>query len=537
MAFGFNPYLMEQSPYDGAYLAVCESVAKLVAAGFARADTYLTLQEYFERLGTQPRRWGKPLAALLGALAAQDVLDTAAIGGKDSMSGSFEGLDVPPTLVSFAVAAGQAARVVSPEFKRAGDPLVLLGADPLTQPQAFVQALDLLETWTAEGKTAAAWVLGHGGLAEALEMMALGNGIGARLTCGAEDLFGWKYGHILVELREPVEGVCPIGETIAQEVFQIQGEEIPLDALRQASEQRLAGVFPRLGRPCETPVEAVSYYNQVPTPKPKARAAKPRAFLPVFPGTNCELDTVRALERAGAAAQVVVINNQTPAAIGESVQAVAAAIAQAQMIVLPGGFSGGDEPDGSAKLILSFFRNPRVADAVTTLLETRDGLMLGICNGFQALIKLGLVPYGRIQDAAPTSPTLTYNQINRHQSMLVQTRVASVRSPWLSKCQVGDLHTVAISHGEGRFAVDPALYQKLAQNGQVATQYTDPAGHPTYALPWNPNGSYAAVEALTSPDGRILGKMGHTERAGKNLYRNVPGAWMPLFEGGVGYFG
>ena len=536
MAYGFNPYVMEQSPFDGAYLAVCESVAKLVAAGFSRKDAYLTLQEYFERLGSDPMRWGKPLAALLGALAAQEALGVASIGGKDSMSGSFERLDVPPTLVSFAVATGKVDRVVSTEFKAPGRKLVLVGADPVQAPEAFVQALDRIEALTAAGKVEASWVLGHGGLAEALLKMGLGNGIGSRVDCDPSLLFGWRYGYVLLCVAEAPDFGTPVGETIADEVLAVGAERVPLAELQEAYEAKLHAVFPYRGTASDAPIPTVSHTAERRV-RPKAKVARPRAFIPVFPGTNCEYDTVVALERAGASAEVVVLNNLNPAAIARSVEAVAQAIGRSQMIVLPGGFSGGDEPDGSAKLIVSFFRNPRVAEAVETLLHRRDGLMLGICNGFQALIKLGLVPYGAMRDGTPDAPTLTYNTVGRHQSMLVRTRVASNQSPWLSRCAVGEVHTVAVSHGEGRFVIEPALFEQLASNGQIATQYVDLSGVPTWDLRFNPNASYAAVEGIASPDGRILGKMGHTERNGTGLYKNVAeSAFQPLFEGGVDYF-
>ncbi len=537
MAYGFNPYLMEQSPYDGAYLAVAESVAKLVASGFSRKDAYLTFQEYFERLHTKPERWGKPLAALLGALDAQLDFGIAAIGGKDSMSGSFEYLDVPPTLVSFAVAPGRAEHVVSPEFKQPGRKVVLLSSDPLHDPAGFLKTLDTVEMLRKEKKACSAWAVGFGGIAEGLCKMALGNGIGFVLDKKfAGDLFSLRYGSFLLELTEDMEIGETLGCTAQEYAFAAYGETVDLGLVQEVWESKLESVFPYRGKAKVDKPEVFSYAVEERV-SPKIGCARPRAFIPVFPGTNCEVDTMRALERAGADADVFVLNNLTPSAIGESLLHAQKRIAECQMIVLPGGFSAGDEPDGSGKFITAFFRNPRMKDSVHDLLFRRDGLMLGICNGFQALIKLGLLPFGEIIDTDESCPTLTYNVIGRHQSKLVHTRVASNKSPWLSRCQVGDIHTIAVSHGEGRFVAPEALISKLAKEGQIAAQYVDLSGEPTMALPYNPNGSYAAIEAITSLDGRILGKMCHTERSGEYLYKNVDGdKYQPLFEGGVDYF-
>ena len=537
MAYGFNPYLTEQCPYEGAYLAVAESVAKLVASGFSRRDAYLTFQEYFERLGAKPERWGKPLAALLGALDAQLHFGIAAIGGKDSMSGSFENLDVPPTLVSFAVAPGQAECVSTPEFKQPGHKVVLLSSDLLNDPESFLKTLDTVETLLREKKACSAWAVDFGGIAEGIVKMALGNEIGFALDSGfAGDLFAWRYGSFILELSEEMDIGENLGCTAEAYTFAAHGETANLAAVQEAWESKLESVFPYRGKSTVDKPEIFSYAVDRRV-SPKIGCARPRAFIPVFPGTNCEVDTLRALERAGADADVFVLNNLTPAAVTESLMEAQKRIAACQMIVLPGGFSGGDEPDGSGKLITAFFRNPRMKDSVHDLLFKRDGLMLGICNGFQALIKLGLLPFGEIIDTNENCPTLTYNVIGRHQSMLVHTRIASNKSPWLSRCRVGDLHLIAVSHGEGRFVAPESVIRELAKNGQIATQYVDLAGQPAMELPFNPNGSYAAIEAITSLDGRILGKMGHTERSGEYLYKNVDGnKFQPLFEGGVDYF-
>ncbi len=539
MAYGFEPRVSEQSPYLGAYLAVVESAARLVASGMGHERIYLSFQEYFERLRTEPERWGKPFAALLGALDAQLGLGLAAIGGKDSMSGSFEDMDVPPTLVSFAVTPGRVEDVVTPELKAAGDRLALLHADPF-DAEATLAMFTEAEGLMRAGKVRAAWAVGAGGIAEGLCKMAFGNALGVELDAAFEQarLFGWSFGTLLLETAPDCAAGETIGRVTADYALTCGGESAPLDSVQDAWEATLEPVMPELsahgqgsGRVKKLACTAVS------RPAPAVKSARPRALIPVFPGTNCEYDTARALLRAGAEPEILVIRNLSPADVAESVERVAAAIARSQMIVLPGGFSGGDEPDGSAKLIASFFRSPRLADAVQELLDARDGLMLGICNGFQALIKLGLVPFGRIVETDANCPTLTYNAIGRHQSRLVRTRVASDLSPWLSCCRVGDIHTVAVSHGEGRFVCPEPLLTQLAQRGQLATQYVDLEGEPTMELRYNPNGSVLAVEAVCSPDGRVLGKMGHTERSGAGLYQNVPGAGLqPVFESGVDYF-
>ncbi len=536
MAYGFHPELESQSPYEGSYLAVVESVAKLVAAGFDRKDAYLTFQEYFERMTADPTRWGQPFAALLGALDAQLNLEIASIGGKDSMSGSFEDLDVPPTLCSFAVAPGEAKNVISPEFKQAGSEIRLVSCDPW-DAEALKAMLDSVTAAIRAGQVRSAWALGLGGVAEGLFKMGLGNAVGTRIDEDwGGDLFAQMPGAILLECDAGCGLGEKVGDTIPEWALSYEGDRVDLTDIQALYEGKLDKVFPYRGHTGE---QTETFTSDRPrTAFAPAKFAKPRALIPVFPGTNCEYDTARAIERAGGEANVLVLNTLSPAAITESIEAAAKAIRNSQMIVLPGGFSGGDEPDGSAKFITAFFRNPAVRDAVTELLDERGGLMLGICNGFQALIKLGLVPFGRIIDTDAECPTLTFNEIHRHQSMCVRTRVASAMSPWLSKCAVGDIHTIAISHGEGRFVGPEALIRQLAANGQIATQYVDEQGRASMDTRLNPNASLFAIEGITSPDGRVLGKMGHTERSGKWLYRNMPGELLqPLFEGGISYFG
>ncbi len=532
MAYGFHPQVMAQSPYEGAYLSVVESMMKLGAAGFDTTKAYLTFQEYFERMTGAPERWGKPMAALLGALDAQMDFGVAAIGGKDSMSGSFEDLDVPPTLVSFAVAPGDSGEVISPEFKGAGHKLCLLKADAFDNMTVKANLAKLYEAIKA-GKVLSAWALGLGGVAEGALKMALGNRIGAKLT-NLDDPFKQDFGCVLLEMADGAELGDVIGETVADYTLSFGGECVQLDDIQNVYESKLTKVFPYYAD--GEKVENVTYAAKE-WAKPAILTRKPVAFIPAFPGTNCEIDTARALTRAGADPRILLINNLTPSAIGESLEKAVKMIGESQMIVLPGGFSGGDEPDGSAKFITAFFRNPMMKDAVHELIKNRDGLMLGICNGFQALIKLGLVPYGEIIDTDDKCPTLTFNTIGRHQSMLVRTRIASNKSPWLQLTEAGDIHNIAISHGEGRFVANDDVLAMLKANGQIATQYVDMDGDPTMDLRYNPNGSVIAIEGITSPDGRVLGKMGHSERAGIDLYKNVEGnRFQPIFEGGVKYF-
>lgn len=541
MAWGYNPFLTSADPYTGARLAVVESVTKLVASGFRYEDAYLTFQEYFERLGSQPERWGKPLAALLGALDAQLGLEIASIGGKDSMSGSFEQLDVPPTLVSFATAIGRADRVVSTEFKKPESSVVLLR--PLIDPESgcpdfasLTANYKIAEQMVEQGIVASASSVGYGGLAEALFKMGLGNRIGFRMTADmtTSQMFAPMYGALVLEMVSDTPAGELLGETTVDYTLRCCGETLDMAQLQEIWEQKLEPVYPY--RKSGPAVEKLSTTIAAPA-APKVGVAKPKVVIPVFPGTNCEYDTARAFARAGADPEILVVRNLTPADVTASCEALVRAIGESQIVMLPGGFSGGDEPDGSAKFIASFFRNPAVTEAVRELLQKRDGLMLGICNGFQALIKLGLATTGDICPITEESPTLTFNTIGRHQSMLVRTRIASTGSPWLSQCAPGEEHTIAISHGEGRFVAPQSVLETLVKNGQVATQYVDLEGQPTMDQRFNPNGSVLAIEGITSPDGRVFGKMGHSERSGDYLYKNVFGdKYQPIFEGGVNYF-
>ena len=542
MSWGYNPDLTEKSPFHGAYLAVVESVAKLIATGADYSDIYLTFQEYFCRVGKDPKRWGQPLAALLGAFRAQKDLKVAAIGGKDSMSGTFEKLDVPPTLVSFAVTTEQEQNIVSNPFKTPGHTVCLVmpeyGPDGLPKPASFLEHCRMVTSLLRSGAAVAAYTPGMGGCAEAVMKMAFGNGYGFAFSEGVtlEELFGYAYGGFVLEMADHAVAGKVLGTVTREPVFTWRGESVEGAALQARYEGKLEPIYP-----CNIPdaggkPETLSY--TAPAAKaPAVRCAKPRVLIPVFPGTNCEYDSARAMADAGAEPEICVIRNLSADAISRSVEQFAAKVSDAQMIFIPGGFSGGDEPDGSGKFITAFFRNAAVKEQVTRLLEQRDGLMLGICNGFQALIKLGLVPYGKILDTDVSFPTLTFNVIGRHQSRLVRTRVASNLSPWLAGTKVGDVYTVPISHGEGRFLADEALVKELAQRGQIATQYVDLQGEATMDVHYNPNGSLWAIEGITSPDGRVLGKMGHSERKGAGLYKNVPGAFdMQLFESAVKYF-
>ena len=560
MAWGFNPYLMEKNQFAGAYLSVVESVSRLVAAGFSHKDAYLSFQEYFERLRNEPKRWGKPTAAVLGALMAQVDLGCGAIGGKDSMSGSFteEGgreLDVPPTLISFAVAVGPMYRATSPEFKGAGHRVVRVapafyGDDYRPDTAGLLAAFSLVEQLVGDGSALAVSTPGYGCTAEALFKMCVGNQIGLVLDPGipTEHLFLPSYGSFVVELADDVELPCAkdlslveLGHTTRGYKLVSAEETIELDRLQEAWESAIEGVFPYRTPADEAAslpeVETLTTHVEVPHVYVGPRVARPRVVIPVFPGNNCEYDSARAFRAAGAVADTFVINNLTPEAVADSTHELARRIRESQIVMIPGGFSGGDEPDGSAKFITAFFRAPEVTEAVRDLLKARDGLMLGICNGFQALVKLGLVPYGDIVDATADAPTLTFNTIGRHQSRLVRTRVASNLSPWMSACEPGEVYTVAISHGEGRFVANDQVMGGLVRAGQIATQYVDEAGVPSMDLDVNPNGSVLCVEGITSPDGRVFGKMGHVERRADGLYRNVPGnKFMPIFEGGVNYF-
>ena len=537
MAWGFDPDTMVRDPFTGAAASVVDSMAKLVAAGCDRRQAYLTFQEYFEKLRDEPLRWGKPFSALLGALDAQLGLDVAAIGGKDSMSGSFLDLDVPPTLISFAIAPAKAGEVLTPEFKGAGHPVYLLPGFP--SYGELKTAWDSFHQLCRQGKVKAAWAVEAGGVAEAVMKMSFGNSIGFQADVdAAAPWYGPCSGAIVFELEgeEFLPGMAwRIGTTTQEPVITIGEDTASIAELLERNEGVLEQVYPTQAGKTEK-VEAISCGERAPIVC-QSRTARPRAVIPVFPGTNCEYDTAQACLRAGIQPEIVVVRNLSTDLLAQSAQALEEAIRRSQMVVLPGGFSGGDEPDGSGKFIASFLRNPRLTDAIHDLLRDRDGLMLGICNGFQALIKLGLVPYGEIRPMDDQCPTLTYNLIGRHQSRYVTTRVASVRSPWMLKSQVGDLHAIPISHGEGRFVASDEMVRRLIQNGQVATQYVDGAGVPSLDIDVNPNGSIMSIEGIFSPDGRVFGKMGHSERYGDFVGRNIPGdKHQPLFESGAEYF-
>ncbi|AIF50005.1 phosphoribosylformylglycinamidine synthase [Pelosinus sp. UFO1] len=549
MTYGFDPELSSWSPFHGAVYAVVEAVAKVVAMGGDYQKIRLTLQEYFERLGLDATKWGKPFSSLLGALHAQEQFGIPAIGGKDSMSGTFKELTVPPTLVAFAVNVVKADTVLSPEFKKPQSQVVLvpLVRDAFELPDfpVLCQGYDKINQLIKAGKVLAAHTVKMGGLAAAISKMSFGNRIGMNVTASLspKELFGVEYGSLILEIPAGVDvqqafgniTYKVLGQTQEKPVIEVNGHSIDIIKAQTAWEKPLAAVFP-------TEVESVSekpkaeLFASSPK-KSKQSFAKPRIFLPVFPGTNCEYDSAKAFEVAGGNVDTMVIRNLTPAAVEDSIEEIVKRIKNSQIIMLPGGFSAGDEPDGSGKYIATMFRNPRIKEAVRNFLSEQDGLMLGICNGFQALIKLGLVPYGDIVDLTPNCPTLTYNQIGRHISCMVKTKVVSKLSPWFNNVELGDMHTIATSHGEGRFVAGSSLVNELRQKGQIAAQYVDEQGEPTYDIRYNPNGSVEAVEALTSPDGRILGKMGHSERIGNQVVKNVPGNKdQQLFAAGIEYF-
>ncbi len=548
MAHGFYPNLSSISPFHGAVYAVLESLARVAAAGGDAAKSWLSLQEFFERLGSDPTRWGKPLAALLGAYWAQVNLDVAAIGGKDSMSGSFRDMDVPPTLVSFAVCVSKAANTISAELKQPGSAVVLLrqprdqyGLPDFTAFQANCAAVTKA---IANGSVLAAHTVGEGGAATAIAKMALGNGIGVALAASPEVLFAPELGSFVLEVAQGMEssklfaGLAfeVIGKTTKEETITLGGDTVTLAKIQKAWQGTLEPIFPTVAEGGSGAIQS-THYTARSAAKPRVSVARPRVLIPVFPGTNCEIDTAKAFEKAGAVADVFVVRNLSSAAIAESMAVFAKKIGQSQIVCLPGGFSAGDEPDGSGKFIAALLREPQVSAAIAELLGRRDGLMLGICNGFQALIKLGLVPYGEIRPMSADSPTLTFNAIGRHQSRLFRTMAVSVNSPWMANLNCGDIITTPISHGEGRFVCTQAEFDRLLANGQIAMQYVDDCDKPTYDTLYNPNGSFHAVEAITSPDGRVLGKMGHNERAAEHCFRNVPGNYFSgIFEAGVGYF-
>ncbi len=530
MAWGCDPDLLSASPFLGAQASVISSMAKIVAAGADYKKAYLTLQEFFEKLRNEPVRWGKPFQALLGALDAQLGLSAAAIGGKDSMSGSFLDKDVPPTLISFAIAPLLAGEVMTCEFKAAGHPVYAFGTRDLCDYEGWKAAWEQFHGLCQSGKVLSARAIESAGIPEAAMKMSFGNGIGF----AAETELDLGYGWIIAELSEEIDGTC-IGRTTADGAITYGSETVSIEELYKRNTATLEDVYPTAAKAVsETPAFSCAEKS---TLAPAVKTAKPKVLIPVFPGTNCEFDSARAVEKAGGEAEILVIRNLTAEDVARSVESASKRIADSQMIFIPGGFSGGDEPDGSAKFITAFFRNPAVKEAVTRLLEDRDGLMCGICNGFQALIKLGLVPYGKIIDTDESCPTLTFNNISRHQSRIVHTRIASTKSPWLSLMNVGDIVNVPISHGEGKFLASPELVAQLAAKGQIATQYVDLQGNPTMDTAFNPNGSVSAIEGILSPDGRVFGKMGHSERIGASLYKNVPGEYdIRMFESAVKYF-
>lgn len=537
-----------------AYYAVIESVTKIAAMGGDYRKIRLTFQEYFERLGNNPSRWGKPFAALLGAYQAQSDLGLPAIGGKDSMSGSFGQLDVPPTLVSFAVAVEKASKIVSNELKKVGSKLVLLMAekndDYILNVEIFKNNLEALYKLTSNKKVLSASTVRFGGIAETLSKISFGNKIGIKFNgLSKEELFGLNYGSVIVEvaadedLNKAFEGCSykVIGETIEKPVIISEEYDFTfnIDDLINVYEKKLSTVFKIETEKSQESVPEIKVEEKkiILPSSPSIKIAKPRVIIPVFPGTNCEYDCNRAFTKAGAETTELVFKNYSKSALLESIEALEKQIRESQIIMIPGGFSAGDEPDGSGKFIATIFRNERIKDAVNDLLKNRDGLVLGICNGFQALIKLGLVPYGEIVDIEEDMATLTYNNINRHMSSIIRTKITSNKSPWFSEVNVGDIHNVAISHGEGRFIANEELLRQLITNDQIATQYVDLEGNVSLDMPFNPNGSVLGIEGITSPDGRVLGKMGHSERIGEDLYVNVPGNFdQKIFESGVKYF-
>lgn len=566
MSWGFNPYISSASPYHGAYLAVVESVAKLIATGAEFKDVYLSFQEYFPSLRHDAKRWGLPLAALLGAFEAQMGLGIGSIGGKDSMSGTFENIDVPPTLISFAVTMGKTGSIVSPEFKAAGHKVVMLSPDleqdnsgvgtDLPSPASLIRVWEKAADLIREGKVCAAYTPGIGGIAEAIMKMTYGNGIGFDFVSSKADdetsrvdaltldeMFAYNYGSIILELADEDTrigrgvDVRVLGKTTESQSITWEDERVEIGDLLFRYEGKLESVFPNNAAENKVgPVQNLSYKAKT-WSTTLYKKAEPKVLIPVFPGTNCEYDSARAVREAGAKPEIMVIKNRSSEDIKQSVEKFAAELRDSQMVFIPGGFSGGDEPDGSAKFITAFFRNAELKDAVTDLLDNRDGLMCGICNGFQALIKLGLVPYGKIIDTDENCPTLTYNTIACHQSRIVRVRIASNKSPWLRFTNVGDIYSAPVSHGEGRFIADEELVRKLAINGQIATQYVDLEGNATADIRFNPNGSVMAIEGITSPDGRVFGKMAHAERVGEGLYKNVEGNYFNrMFESAVRYF-
>lgn len=549
MSYGFNPFISEQSPYHGAYLSVLESVCKLVSKGVYNENIYLSFQEFFGKLGESPKKWGLPLAALLGAFRAQEELGFAAIGGKDSMSGSYEDIDVPPSLISFAITSAEIKDVISSEFKGEGHAVYIIspeyGEDKLPKIESVKECFNLVRELQESGSVLSMYSPGFGGIAEAVMKMSFGNKIGFRFEddFNIEDIFSWNYGSIIVELDEKPSNskniLRRLGETVSGGAISYGEEKILIDDLLGISESKLESVYNLKADASHGKISKISYEasKRYEYKGNALGSTRPKVLIPVFPGTNCEYDSEKAATRAGADAKIMIIRNLNAEDIERSVEEFAKEIEKSQMIFIPGGFSGGDEPDGSGKFITSFFRNDIIKEKTMDLLNKRDGLMCGICNGFQALIKLGLVPFGEIRDMDENCPTLTFNEIGRHQSRLVRIRIASNMSPWLSMTDVDDVYTIPISHGEGRLIANNELLDKLKKSGQIATQYVDFDGNPTMDIMHNPNGSTFAIEGMTSPDGRVFGKMGHAERISEGIYKNVPGNYdMKMFEAAVKYF-
>lgn len=553
MTYGYNPKVGKWSPFHGALYAVVESVCKLVAIGGNYSTTRLTFQEYFEKLGNNPEKWGKPFSALLGAFYAQSKFEIPAIGGKDSMSGTFKDIEVPPTLVSFAVDTVDAKKVVSPEFKKIDSKVVMLcvnkAENDVIDFDELKRNLDKVRELIHGNKILSTYALGFAGVGEAISKMAFGNKIGFKFSEETEKafkddkLFEASYGNIVLELANDdlsmLEGYnyVVLGSTVKEASIFIKGEELALDELYKSHCSTLEPIFPTKAEEVKSKIETISYISQGEAKKSSLSIATPRVFIPAFPGTNCEYDSARAFERAGANANIRVFKNLNYKDIEDSIDTIVNEIKSSQIIMLPGGFSAGDEPDGSGKFIATVFRNPRVQEAINEFLTQKDGLMLGICNGFQVLIKLGLVPYGEIRVPSESAPTLTYNNIGRHQAKIARTRISSNKSPWLAQTNVGDIHNIAISHGEGKFVASEDVMRELIANGQVATQYVDFNNEATYNIEFNPNGSFYAVEGITSADGRVFGKMGHSERIGEEVFKNIIGEKdQKIFESGVKYF-
>ena len=541
MSYGFNPFIMEKSPYHGAYFSVIESVCKLIATGSNFKEIYLTFQEYFEKLGKDKNRWGKPLSALLGAFKAQKELGICAIGGKDSMSGSFENINVPPTLVSFAISTAKTKNIISPEFKKSKNKVYLIkpkyDKNRLPETKSLLSIFYKINNLMKNKKILSCYTLTYGGIAEAVYKMCIGNGFGFEYNSkiSLKDLFKYNYGAFIIETEENIDEIY-LGKIISEKYILYKKEKIDLKKLSLIYENKLEKIYSCNIKTDKKPIKNFSYKtkNRIVS---KIKIAKPKVIIPIFPGTNCEYESAKAFEYAGAKAKIMVINNLSSYDIKKSVDNFSKELKTSQIIFIPGGFSGGDEPDGSGKFITAFFRNHIIKEETIKLLDKRGGLILGICNGFQALIKLGLVPFGKIIETDENCPTLTFNEISRHQSKIVRTRIASNKSPWLSYMNVGDIVSVPISHGEGRFIASEELIKKLSENGQIATQYIDFEGNASNDIRFNPNGSIYAIEGITSPDGRVFGKMGHSERIGNGLYKNVLGNYdIKMFKSAIEYF-